>query len=142
MFVDLREFLPQYCGEHAAVPALQDAEGARVSKVTGRRLDFAQFLVSWRLYTPAAVATDQLELEDAAQHLETVTEVAVNGKNDGYTTFLGVCYDEVARSVCGRRRGACRCISLRRLEWDNLSGQSQNFRVSSKVPLLMCVAVP
>ena len=118
VFVNLREFLPQFLPEHTVVPALQDAEsspaGARAedTKPTGRRLDFATWLLAWRQYTPAAVATEQLELVDAVQHEQVVAEVAAQGRNDGYSPFLGVCYDEVAR--CGDRSShaalMCSCV--------------------------------
>ena len=118
VFVNLREFLPQFLPEHTVVPALQDAEsspaGARAedTKPTGRRLDFATWLLAWRQYTPAAVATEQLELVDAVQHEQVVAEVAAQGRNDGYSPFLGVCYDEVARCVGRSSRAAlmCSCV--------------------------------
>ena len=119
VFVNLREFLPQFCTEHTVVPALQDADGGPASvraggtTAAGQRLDLAVWLLAWRQYTVAAVATEQLELVEAAQHEQVVAEVAAQGRNDGYSPFLGVCYDEVARCSVQSSRAAsmCRCVS-------------------------------
>ena len=57
----------------------------------------ASWLVAWRRYGVAAVATEQMSFPEVLGHEAVVVEVVALHKAEGYGPLLGPMYDECAR---------------------------------------------
>ena len=118
VFVELREFLPNFCPEFSKVSLDAEADSqvpwfscvianfmfccrssCQVARAPGKRLDFDKWLLAWDQYTLSAVALQQFSHKAACLHKRHVARMAVNANSKGLRPLLGVLYDELARQV-------------------------------------------